>query len=178
MSAHPNPDPERSLVEELGDVADDLRQLNTDLGMRPYRVFAVVIEWTGKEEGRGDPKIVVEQELLPTPLVRMRGLRLELKSAGKTDRGYLEISELSPRYTEDQLQRSFHVKPLTEAHEAFYEIRQDARDGAEPVRRRFVLRSVPERDVENFQWVIRVFAQNQARDRKGAPNRATRVWRK
>ncbi len=174
----PHPNPGRSLVASFTGVVDSMRQLLTDAGARPYRVFAVVLEWSGKEEGRGDPKVVVEEEILPTPLVKLRGLRLELKSAGRTDRGYIEVSEISPRFTEDQLQRSFHVKPLTEAHEAFYEVRQDGRDGAEPVRRRFVIRGVPERDAENFQWVLRLSAQNQQRSRKGQPNKATRVWRK
>lgn len=173
----PNPDPANSLVASLTGVVDGLRQLQTEVGLRPYRVFAVVIDWTGKEEGRGDP-VVTELELLPTPLVKFRGLRLELKTAGKTDRGYIDISEISPRFTEDQLQRSFHVKPLTDAQEAFYEVRQDAREGAEPLRRRFVIRGVPERDAENFQWTMRLSAQNQQRDRNGQPNRATRVWRK
>lgn len=175
---HPNPNPERSLFEEMGEIADEMRQIQTDLGARPYRVFAVVLEWSGKEVGRGDPVAIVEKELLPTPLVRMRGIRTELKGAGKTDRGYTEISELSPSYTEDELVRSFHVEHLTEAQAAFYEVRFDARGGRDPARRRFVLRGVPECDVENHQWIIRVSAQDGSRSRTGEPNKATRQWRR
>lgn len=181
MTGHPNPAPERSLFEEMGDVVDDMRQLQTDLGARPYRVFAVVVKWSGGEKGRGDPVVVSDRELLPTPLVRLRGIRTELKSAGKTERGYTEISELSPSYTEDELQQSFHVKQdadKDEAFEQFYEVQQDKRDGRKPVRRRFVLRGPPERDVDNHQWIIRVSSQDADRSRSGQPNKAGRVWRK
>lgn len=175
---HPNPNPERSLFEEMGEIADEMRQIETDLGARPYRVFAVVLEWTGKEKGRGDPVVVRETELLPTPLVRLRGVRTTAGSGGKAEKGYTEITEISPRYTEDELQWSFHVKQPSEGVEVFYEVRQDARDGRQPVRRRFVLRSPPERNVEEHEWILRLSVQDERRSRTGEPNKAGRVWQK
>lgn len=175
----PNPDPARSIVARFSGVVDGMRQLQTDAGQRPYRVFAVVVGWTGQEVGRGDPVVLSQVELLPTPMVRLRGIRFENKPAGKTDRGYVEVSEISPRYTEAELVRSFHVKPdLTEGLEVFYEVQRDARDGAEGIRRRFVLRGVPDHDAENFMWTIKLSAQDPARGKGGKPARAERSWRK
>jgi hypothetical protein len=174
----PNPDPAHSLIAGFGGVVDGLRQLQTNVGMRPYRVFAVVVRWSGGEVGRGDPVVETEVELLPTPMVRLRGIRFENRPGGKTDRGYLEVSEISPRYTEAELLSSFHVKPLTEAHEAFYEVVRDNRDGAPSVRRRFVLRGMPDHDAENFMWVLKLSAQDKDRSKSGKPARAERVWRK
>ncbi len=176
MNGRPHPNPDASLVGEFDDVIDEMRQLQTDVGARPYRVFAVVIEWSGKEVGKGDPRVIVERELLPTPLVRLRGVRVERTSIGKAERGYTELSELSPGYTEEELQRSFHVKQLTEGVEAFYEIQQDRRDPGAP-RRRFTLVSPPERDVENFQWVLRLGRQDPDRARDGKPAKPRRKFR-
>jgi len=170
----PNRAPERSLADEFGPVADEMRQLLTDSGMRPYRVFAVVVEHSGGEEGRGNARVVSEVELLPTPLVSQRGVRTKLGPGGKSDRGFATISEVSTRYTEEQLQRSFHVKPITEGVEAFYEVRLDARDGKNAARRRYALRDVPELDQENFQWVLRVSPQDQKRSPSGELNKSGR----
>ena len=57
-SLHPNPMPSLSLVESLGYVADDLRQIYTNLGARPYRINAVVVRWTGGAIGRGKQEVV------------------------------------------------------------------------------------------------------------------------
>ena len=175
---HPNHAPERSLVDEWNDTADEFRQLATDLGARPYRVFAVVVRHSGGTDGRGDPVVVQETELLPTPLVKSRGQRQDLKSAGKTERGHIELTEVSPRYTEDQLQQMFHVKPLLDGLEGFYEVRIDRRDGRAPRRRRYTLRGVPELDAENFQWVLKLQKQDGNRARDGEPAKVRRVWRR
>lgn len=177
MSGRPHPDPDSSLVADFADTIDSMRQLNTDAGMRPYRVFAVVVEHSGGEVGRGDPQVVTEVELLPTPLVQQRGIRRKLGPGGKSDAGYTEITELSPRYTEEQLQRSFHVQQLGEQHEAFYEIQMDRRASGDRPRRRYVLRDVPFYDPENHQWVIRLSAQDQKRNARGKPNKPERQWR-
>lgn len=168
-------------MESFADVVDDLRQLQTDAGNRPYRVFAIVVAWSGGEVGRGDPTVVSERELLPTPLVQLRGIKRHSTSAGKSDRGYTELTELSPSYTEEQLQLSFHVKqPLEklEKFEFFYEIQQDRRDSPDSPRRRFVLRDVPVYDVKNHQWVIHLSSQDKNRGKRGAVSKPERVWRR
>ena len=161
-----NPAPQRSLVEELGEVADDLRQLNTDLGMRPYRVFSVLVEWSGTARGRGKPTTVREVELLPTPLVDFRPLGKASTSGGKTDRGTARLREISPRYTEEDIESLFR-QPAGASSETFLEVRYDARGGRDPVRRRFVVKDVPHHEAENFQWVCTIVAQDQPRRRDG-----------
>ena len=166
----PNPQPERSLVEDMQPIVDDARQLNTDFGLRPYRVVSVVVRWTGGERGRGDPVVESEKEFLPTPKVKDYSASLdgELKAAGITDRGTIRLSEISARYTEDDLDALFHLQPLPKDREGFVEVRHDRRDG-ETKRRRFVVEGVPFHDAENFQWVCRLLAQDPDRTRAGVP---------
>jgi hypothetical protein len=57
----------RTLAEDLVDVADCIRELYTDFGLRPYRVFLVWMGWTADEDDDG----VVsgpERDLLPPEL--------------------------------------------------------------------------------------------------------------
>jgi len=153
----------------MGGLVDELRQIQTDLGMRPYRVWSVLVEWSGGEVGRGDPRVVGEQELLPTPLVDTRPVRFELRSGGRIDRGVITLREISPRYTEDQILAMFHVKP---GFQAFIEVKHDARDGERTERRRFAVVGQPWRDAENFQWVVRIGTEQESRSRDGAVNGA------
>jgi hypothetical protein len=192
---HPNPAPQCSLAEELGGLADDLRQLNTDLGMRPYRMFSVVYEWSGKEIGRGEPRIIFEQEFLPTPKLTLVGLvdrgyiRASVaevaQSGGSVERGVISVIEISPRYTEDQINWLFRQGgDLDPGQIAFIEIAMDRRDGA-ATRRRFTVNSVPQRDATKFYWSVELVRQELDRTRAGQPvdsatgkppGAATPVW--
>lgn len=42
-----------TLVEELVEVADDIRALYTEFGLRPYRIFAVWVGWLADEDDDG-----------------------------------------------------------------------------------------------------------------------------
>lgn len=163
----PNPAPQLSLVESLYGVADDLRQLYTDFGMRPYRVWSVVYRWTGGGDGLGDLELVSELEFLPTPRVDLQPLRSEIKPAGEVTRGTVELSEISPRYTERQITGALLDRALTAGEVAFVEIRVDARDGA-TVRRRVTIADVPWRDPDKFSWRVTGYVQEQARTLDGA----------
>lgn len=151
----------------MGGIVDELRQLNTDFGLRPYRVFSVVVEWSGGAIGRGDPRVASELEFLPTPVVNLKPMRTTMRSAGKIEEGNAYLSELSPRYTEDDIQLLFPKKPLKEAQEAFVEVREDARDGSTK-RRRFQVRGVPFREADNFQWAATLSNEQEERQRSGA----------
>lgn len=165
-AVHANGSPEVSLVEELGAVADELRQIHTDLGTRPYRVFSVVYEWTGGEVGRGEPRVLSEQEILPTPLVDISGSSRGTTAAGSKSEGTAKLTEVSPRYTEDQIHALFPTR-LQGAQRAFIEVRMDARDGSEPIRRRYTIKMAPYRNPTRFEWVVRLNAQEQDRTRAG-----------
>lgn len=111
----------RSLGDRLIEVADDIRQLYTHFGLRPYRVFMVWVGWTadvngdGKIwadelqledglEGVGRAVLLRQVELLPTPLVQgMSGVAGNLEPVGVTEQGQVTVSQISMSYTEDQL---------------------------------------------------------------------------
>lgn len=164
-SLHPLARPSSSLVESLGDVVDDARQIVTDLGLRPYRVFSVVVRWSGGEVGKGDPCVESEVELLPTPKVvffgevGVGGLTTKMTEGGLSERGDAKMMEISPRYTEDDVRQLFHLQPLPAGLDGFVEVRMDARDGSS-IRRRFAV-LVPQRRAEKFDWIVRLKRQNQ-----------------
>lgn len=164
---HPNRAPGRSLVESLGGVVDSLRQLATDFGLRPYRIFSVVVKWTGGSSGRGDAVVVSERELLPTPkLVDTASLEGEATPGGYLNRGSVRLVQVSPRYTEDDARALFHVQPLPTDMDGFIEMRIDARDGSTE-RRRFTVKSVPFRNAGRFEWVVPLTSQQGDRSRSG-----------
>lgn len=162
----PNMDPELArsgcagggLVDDLARTVDQMRQLAVDSGLRPYRVFSVVLRWTGGETGRGEAVVESETELVPRPLVvDMGNVRREARRAGREEAGSVMLKEISPRYTEDEVNGLFHVaRQLPRDRDAFIEIRMDGRDGPSTDRRRFAVRGAPHRDAERHQWVARL----------------------
>ena len=138
--------------------------MNTDFGLRPYRVFSVVYRWTGGAIGRGEMKLASERELLPTPKVKDISVRHEAQDAGYVERGDVQLREVSPRYTEDDINALFHQSPLPPGFQGFVEMFIDARDG-KTERRRFSVRGVPIRDAAKFEWSVQLIRQDAQRDR-------------
>jgi len=165
---HPNPRPGKSLVEEFGSIVDDLRQLNTDFGLRPYRVFSIIVRWTGGASGRGDAVVESEVEFLPTPRVMdLTGMASVATPGGVLQRGDATLREVSPRYTEDEIRAMTHRIPLPLDRDGFIEVRIDQRDGS-TVRRRFVVIAVPYRSADGFQWRVTLSSQQGDRHRDGS----------
>ena len=173
---HPNGDPvlrplrtgeaKRTDVELLGDVADDLRQLLTDFGVRPYTVRTVRVRWSGGEIGRGEPTVVFDLPLEPTPLVSdIRSVRRELGNAGIVARGDVRLSEVSPRYTEREIVNYFH-QGMGPDEVGFIEVRIDDRDG-QPERKRYVVAGTPERRAVRFDWTVTLTKQDGDRNLDG-----------
>jgi hypothetical protein len=161
----PLSDPQASLVDSLGSVVDDLRQIATELGARPYRVFSVRIGWSGGERGRGSSRILCEEELLPTPFVKEWFVRRELENVGSVERGVVELREISPRYTEAQIMSlcPYPCGPDAQGNETFIELRIDSRDGTQAKPRRFVIANAPFLDAERFEWRVKLIPQEGAR---------------
>lgn len=154
-----------SLTESLGAVADDLRGIYTDLGQRPYRVFSVVYRWTGGEDGSGTPEVLSEAELLPRPRVSLRPLSKELSNAGIREQGFVRIDQISPRYTEADVQALFGRR-RNRGEFAFIEVQADNRDGSS-VRRRMTVSGVPFRDASSFEWSVDAYVQEDYRTPDG-----------
>jgi len=158
-----------SLAESLADVVDDANQLVVDLGLRPYRVFAVTYRWSGGAVGLGTASVFSEVEFLPTPLVgSLNSVTEEHKEAGLVERGTVTISGISLRYTEDQLNDMCRGGALCTGaeYETFIEVTSD-RDGSAD-RRRFTLDGVPYRDMEAMAWRVTVMRQDGGRNRDGS----------
>ncbi len=154
-------------MEDLAGVADDLRQLYTDFGLRPYRVVSVVVAWSGGAIGRGNASVVSERELLPTPFVDLRPVRSVMRTGGRVEEGEATLREVSPRYTEEDIRTLFHQHPLPRGHEGFLEVRVDARDGNHVRHRRFTVQGVPYRKAAAFDWTVRMSRQRADRTPDG-----------
>lgn len=163
---HPNTNPSGSLVEQLGDVVDDMRQLYTDFGYRPYRVFSVLVGWSGGNIGLGEQRVLGEQEFLPTPLFDVAKLPAEVKSGGRVENGQPRLTGLSPRYTEDDINQLCHRGPMKPGQEGFIEVRIDSRDGLTK-RRRFCVSGAPLRRTNRMDWSVDLTSAYPDRTRAG-----------
>lgn len=140
----------QTLTDNLTGVADDIRALYTDFGLRPYRVFLTWVRWTRDtnadgivagtemdlldgERGVGRAVVVREEEVLPTPrITSLNAVRKELDVTGLTEKGGIAIDQISPRYTEDFLMGLVapYVDPsdpnnLVTDIEFFWEVQED-----------------------------------------------------
>lgn len=155
-----------SFTEEMGAVADEVREIRVEFGQRPYRVFSVVYEWSGGEEGRGELSIVSEREFRPRPHVDLRPTRHEMTAAGEKMVGSARLTEVSPRMTEEQI-FAFTQMPLKRGQFSFIEVRMDERDGTQVVRRRYIVRDIPYRNAKKFWWEVPLQAQELPRTTSG-----------
>ena len=161
-----------SLAQRLTGVADRVRQVATRLGARPYRVVLVWGRWTGSTRGEGELQFLREMELLPTPKVAtLDSVTFSIFHAGTVPAGSIKLTEVSTRYTFDELQGhmipELHEDVIPSPFDFFYEVREDGRRDARPVRRRFRLMSVPNLDAENAQWTLMLESESEARNRDG-----------
>lgn len=190
----------RTLADRLIPLADSVRQLYTDFGLRPYRIFLVWIEWKPEgavlggqldfdEVGAGEPTLVREIELLPTPRVELGGVGKDFDAVGTTERGSVGVSEISESYSEDQLTGLLnefrdpkYPDTLRQGIDFFWEIREerppqglgrqfgpcDSSGGYQTVRRRFHVSGVPVRQADRFQWFVSLIRADGERSRSGS----------
>jgi len=169
--------PETTLVEDLAEVADDIRQIATDLGARPYTVHAIRVRWEGGEVGRGEPVPSFEVQLLPTPkLSGISSFDRYNAEAGAVERGDMVLTGVSPRYSESDIDTMFGVDAGPD-EECFVEVRIDQRDG-NTIRRRFALAKPPERRPTMCDWRVSIRRHSGDRQVDGTrrPERQER-WR-
>jgi hypothetical protein len=161
--------PQSSLVEESSELVDELRQLQAESGLRPYRVFCVLVEWSGGELYRGTSRVLSEKEFLPTPFVDLRPMYSLMSEAGRFEHGDVVLREISPSLTEDQVKElCSNGAELPPGQQSFIEVRHDERKGNEPTRRRFTTRGVPWHNAEEFEWIVTLSDEEENRRRDGA----------
>jgi hypothetical protein len=146
-----------------------LRDLRVRFGLRPYIVRIIRTQWTTGERGEGAEYVSHVLDLLPTPLVAdLSALTEIVQPIGLDEIGSVVLSEISGRYTEDQL-RGLDIDgtPVGEDEQIFYEIEFPRPDGRAGERRRFFLRSAPAYQPERFQWTLRLEQAREGRSRAG-----------
>lgn len=158
-----------SFVED--DCLDELRQIAADLGARPYRVFLVTTRWSGGKRGRGVETVVSETEILPTPKVdSMSAIQLQMLDVGVDDQGSLSISEISPRYNENQLLgRNQDGSEIPEDMTFSYEVSLSRNDRDDKKRRRFQIKGVPSYEATQLQWKVQLVRSGSDRQQDGRP---------
>lgn len=107
----------RTLADDLVPVADDLRMLATEFGVRPYRVFLVWVGWSNVDpatglavpeidsatRNAGFARLLLEREILPTPKLAPFTLQQELRATGLTEAGNIRVTRISASFSEDVL---------------------------------------------------------------------------
>lgn len=160
---------QHSLARTLVGTADDLRDLYTRFGLRPYRVRIIRTRWTGGSRGVGEEYLTWSLEIAPTPLVSdLTSLQEVLQPVGLDEVGSLQLSEVSGRFSDENL-RGLDVDgtPPADDEQVFYEIEFPRADGKPGEKRRFFLRSAPHYRADSFEWVVTLERAQENRDRRG-----------
>lgn len=146
-----------SLAQQLIGVADTLRDLSTQFGLRPYNISIIVTAWSGGFRGEGVESVVSETRLLPTPkLSTLDSLSEIINSVGTDENGLVAISQISGSYSEYQLLGlGPQGEPVEQNQQVFYEVEYPRANGPGE-RRRFTPRSAPTYEADKFQWTIRL----------------------
>jgi len=131
----------KTLAASFIGVADEIRNLATTMGMRPYVVRVVTIVWTGRRPGVGSPIVKSAVALEPTPEVLGLDTLTEesVEGAGYSEVGNIELRGVSGRYSEDFLRGVTPDELLGSdpSVETFYEVETLRLDGVPGDLRRF-----------------------------------------
>jgi len=135
---------------DLASLVDDARQLESDLGLRPYRIFSVYEWWPSGQRGRGD-SCCKETEWLPTPMLDFRSLRKRYGAAGSVDSGDVVLRKVSATMTEAQIT---NLCSCNQTQDPTASVIIEARQDNSCVRRTFLVNGPPYLDAGRFEWII------------------------
>jgi len=154
------------MLRNLIPCIDKARDIHACLGTRSYVVSLVKTRWSGGQRGRGVEEVIEEVPILPTPAVSGIGeLDLQNAAPGREEFGAVSVSEISARFTEDQLLGRAPDGSRVPADQNFYwEIR--AVSTGVPVRRRFQVANPPELDMGSLQWKVTLVRAAEDRTRQ------------
>jgi len=161
----------KTLARKFVPLADNLRNLLTKFGLRTYKVSIIRIRWTGGRRGVGIAEVVLVTPLLPTPKVAdLSSISEVVQAVGLQEDGGSEVSEISGRYTEEELRGQNPAgDDIPRDEEVFYEIEFPRLDGQPSIKRRFFIRSAPSYNAGSLQWSVSLTKTNEDRLRTGAP---------
>lgn len=170
--------PRRSLATRLAPVSDRIRQIATNLGVRPYRVFLVWTRFDGEERGDGNETILARKEILPTPKVpSLESLQEAAYSGGVLVTGTLRVERVSLKFTRyDLMGRDIPgvgiVDQIPSNIDFFWEIEMDDRQRIEGDRTyptRYRIMSEPTYRAGGTSWTVTLERQDEApSDKNGA----------
>lgn len=161
-----------TVLDGLADVIDDARNVLTEIGARLYVVRVVRTRWSGGERYMGVEQVVAEETVLPTPAVTsMTALEREQTNAGTQETGTITVSEISPRYTENQLLGlDADGTPVPADESVYWEVQDVSPSNVDSPRRRFVLAAAPDYDELGFGWSVKLQRVQGDRTRMGEPS--------
>ena len=151
-------------------LADDLRDMFTQFGLRAYVVRRIRVRWPGGKRGLGDPVVIFSDPILPTPRVTsLDGLTELLHPIGLDEHGSFRLSEISGTYTEDDLRGLDQQGNGPAADESFfYEIEFSRPDGLAGEKRRFFPSGPATYNAGKLQWTLLLERQHEDRARDGS----------
>ena len=161
----------KSLAHKFIPLADNLRDMNTSMGLRPYIVCIVKTRWTDGERGEGSEYVESITNILPTPLVSdLSSIAEILHPIGLDEAGSIQVSEISGRYTEEQLRglKDDGSEQDPDVH-VYWEVEYVRADGVPGEHRRFTLSGAPYFDAGNIEWKVRLDRTHGERTRAGEP---------
>lgn len=160
----------QGIIPSLTGCVDAIRDIKTQLGARQYEVALVWTQWTGGARGVGEESIVREIVLRPTPeIADISEITRQNTQVGLDEVGQLQVSEISPRFSEDFLLGRFEGLPLPEDQNFYWEIETPPRPDGVRIRRRFFPVAVPNLEETRFQWTVALTKASQDREIGGDP---------
>lgn len=157
-----------SMLRDLRCTVDGVRQIATDLGARPHRVFMVHTAWEENQRGRNQEYVVSEVELLPTPVVEgLDALSDVLEAVGTLESGSLTVSQVSAKHTEDTLLgKDRDGDPVAPNEQFFWEVAYLNQSTDDSKRRRFTPKDATY-DATGLQWTVTLEKAAGDRERDG-----------
>lgn len=162
-------DLKKTLAQRFIPLADDLRNLLTKFGLRPYKVRILRIRWANGLRGTGAAVVDDALDILPTPLVQdLSTMTAIVQPVGLDEIGTIIVSEISGRFTDEQLRfLDRDGRQPGPDEEVFWEIEFPRLDGRPSDKRRFMLRSAPMYFSGRLQWQVRLERAHHDRARNG-----------
>lgn len=135
---------------------DQARDVATCLGLRPYQVHLVRTRWTSGERGAGVEEVLSVEPILPTPKLAKVRVDKRAEGLGWVETGDLLVTEISPRYREEQFYgHSEDGRPIEDGDSFYWEVTQ-MRPGTPARKRRYTLSSTPELVAERAEWRLQL----------------------
>lgn len=160
-----------TLAGKIVPCVDQIRDLYTQFGLRPYTVKWVFTRWSGGDRDYGVEEVISEEYILPTPkITEMFFLDKINQAVGNVEDGQIKLTQISARFDEDKLVgRNADGEPIPHDHNFYYEIEYTGRDGNAPIKRRFIVSGVPELKPGKFGWTVNLRRAQEDRVRDGTP---------